>query len=218
MARSWGFWTRYKLEILQRYLNAFTTATKNLAPKRVYLDLFGGEPENVDRQTLNPIDGSARTALNIDDPPFTHLRFFELQPNAGKLERSLSEEFPDRDWVVYPGDSNDTIHVALSDLRAAYAGWAPTFAFIDPNGPITRGGPWRPSPRTKDRGQRPRSNCGCYFLTRSLPDCSRALVTCARPIMLPSPTCTATDAGTPSGRRGSTTRSIRAKRALNTLT
>lgn len=135
MPRSWGFWTRYKLELLQRYLDAFTTTTKNLSPKRVYLDLFGGEPENVDRDTQNPIDGSARVALNTDDPPFTHLRFFELEPNATKLRQALSGEFPSRDWIVYPGDSNETIEQALADLRAADAGWAPTFAFIDPNGP-----------------------------------------------------------------------------------
>lgn len=136
MARSWGFWTRYKLELLQRYLDSFTTTTRNRSPeKRVYLDLFGGEPENVDRDTQNPIDGSARIALNTDEPPFTHLRFFELEPNATKLRRALSEEFPGRDWIVYPGDSNDTIHQALADLRATDAGWAPTFAFIDPNGP-----------------------------------------------------------------------------------
>jgi three-Cys-motif partner protein len=135
VARSWGFWTSYKLELLQRYLDAFTTSTKNRSPKRVYLDLFGGEPDNVDRDTLNPIDGSARIALNTDDPPFTHLRFFELEPNASKLRQALSAEFPDRDWLVYTGDSNETIHQALADLWSIEAGWAPTFAFIDPNGP-----------------------------------------------------------------------------------
>jgi three-Cys-motif partner protein len=63
VARKWGFWTRYKLELLERYLDAFTTTTKYKASKTVYLDLFGGEPENVDRDTLSPIDGSARIAL-----------------------------------------------------------------------------------------------------------------------------------------------------------
>ncbi|MGH9127473.1 MAG: three-Cys-motif partner protein TcmP [Acidimicrobiales bacterium] len=135
MARSWGFWTRYKLELLQRYLDAFTTTTKNRCVKRVYLDLFGGEPENVDRDTQNPIDGSARIALSIENPLFTHLRFFELEANATKLRQALTNEFPARDWIVYPGDSNDTIHQALTDLREADAAWAPTFAFIDPNGP-----------------------------------------------------------------------------------
>ena len=135
MSRPWGFWTKYKLELLERYLDRFTTAAKNKVDKIVYLDLFGGEPENHDRLTLNPIDGSARIALNTDDPPFTHLRFFELEANAAKLQRAIEHEFAGRDFVVYPGDSNESIHEALADLRSAGVGWAPTFAFIDPNGP-----------------------------------------------------------------------------------
>ncbi len=121
--------------MLERYLNAFTTTTKLKTTKTVYLDLFGGEPENYDRVTKNPIDGSARIALNVDDPPFTHLRFFELEPNATKLKTALNAEYPDRDLIVYPGDSNESIRTALADLRKVDAAWAPTFAFIDPNGP-----------------------------------------------------------------------------------
>jgi three-Cys-motif partner protein len=135
VARSWGFWTRYKLELLERYLNAFTTATKLRSRKAVYLDLFGGEPENTDRLTQDLIEGSARIALNAADPPFTHLRFFELPSNAAKLEESLVRDYPERDWKVYSGDSNDTIFQALAELCEADAQWAPTFAFIDPNGP-----------------------------------------------------------------------------------
>ena len=30
MVRRWGFWTRSKLDILQGYLDAFTTATKSM--------------------------------------------------------------------------------------------------------------------------------------------------------------------------------------------
>ena len=46
MARRWGFWTRGKLDILRDYLDAFTTATKNKASERLYLNLFAGDPEN----------------------------------------------------------------------------------------------------------------------------------------------------------------------------
>jgi len=137
MPRSWGFWTSYKLELLQRYLDAFTTTTRNKSTKVVYLDLFAGEPENVDRLTKIPIDGSPRIALDVADPPFTHLRFFEIEPNVTKLRQALTEEFPDRDWLVYE-DCNASISGALAELRAADAGWAPTFAFIDPNGPHYR--------------------------------------------------------------------------------
>jgi three-Cys-motif partner protein len=133
MARSWGFWTQYKLELLQRYLDAFTTATKR-SEKIVYLDLFAGGPDNVDRDTESPIDGSPRIALDITDRPFSHLRFFEMGSNIAKLREALSEEYANRDWSVHE-DCNASIGTVLSDLKRADAGWAPTFAFIDPNGP-----------------------------------------------------------------------------------
>ena len=134
MPRSWGFWTRYKLEILKNYLDAFTTTTKNHAQKRVYLDLFAGELDNFDRDTGDPIEGSARVALNTENPAFSHFQFFELPPKTVALEAALKAEFPDRNWKVY-ADCNQSISQALIDLHIADAHWAPTFAFIDPNGP-----------------------------------------------------------------------------------
>ena len=37
MARYWGFWTRGKLDLLRRYLDAFTTACKS-QDEIIYLD------------------------------------------------------------------------------------------------------------------------------------------------------------------------------------
>ena len=155
VARAWGFWTRYKLDLLREYLNAFTTASKR-GGALVYLDLFGGEPENQERHTGTPIDGSARIALSTDAPPFTHLRFFELASNARKLEAAIAREFPNRNTRVYVGDCNTTIVEALRDLHSDDVAWAPTFAFIDPNGPhftwalLTRLARHKPS-RTKTK-------------------------------------------------------------------
>jgi three-Cys-motif partner protein len=131
--RYWGFWTRGKLDLLRRYLDAFTTASSLKANERVYLDLFGGQPLNRERVTLADLDGSAKIALSIDNPPFTRLRFFELQPYAGRLRSSLVAHHHGRDFDVIPGDCNRTIAEALTSLRPYW--WAPTFAFVDPNGP-----------------------------------------------------------------------------------
>lgn len=130
--RSWGFWTKEKLDVLSRYLDRFTTASKSQS-EILYLDLFAGETENYDRLTGEPIAGSARIALEVDDPPFSRLRFFELEPNAEELETRLKADFPGRDLKVHAGDCNVKIHEALDELRRE--NWAPTFAFIDPNGP-----------------------------------------------------------------------------------
>ncbi len=129
--RTWGIWTKGKLDVLQSYLNAFTTASKRL-PERIYIDAFAGTAENRDRVTGEPIAGSARIALSTGSPPFTRLRFFETPKIAPKLEEVLRKEFPDRDFEVIEGDSNLEIPKVLRELDEWV--WAPTFAFIDPNG------------------------------------------------------------------------------------
>jgi len=52
------------------------------------------------------------------------------------LEDSLRGRYPGRDLRIIPGDCNDAIQQALKDLHELR--WAPTFAFIDPNGPDCR--------------------------------------------------------------------------------
>lgn len=130
--RVWGYWTKGKLDILRKYLDAFTTATKNHASERIYIDAFAGEPENRDRLTGDSIEGSARIALSIDNPPFTRLRFFETKYNAPRLQESLSRDFPSRDLRVLGGDCNEQIPLELQRLHKF--DWAPAFAFLDPNG------------------------------------------------------------------------------------
>jgi three-Cys-motif partner protein len=130
--RAWGYWTRGKLDILRRYLDAFTTTTKNKASERIYIDAFAGQADNRDRLTGEPIEGSARIALSTQDPPFTRLHFFETADSAPKLEASLRRDFPGRQFVVHGGDCNLLIPEVLTGLRDL--SWAPTFAFVDPNG------------------------------------------------------------------------------------
>lgn len=129
--RSWGFWTRSKLDVLRKYLTAYATATKR-ASERIYLDLFAGGTQNTDRVTGEYIESSAQIALNVDNPRFTRLRFFELEESAESLRRWLATNYPDRDVGVYGGDCNAKITEALRNLR--HSAWAPSFAFIDPNG------------------------------------------------------------------------------------
>lgn len=129
--RLWGWWTQGKLDMLRDYLHAFTVASSKKAPTTTYLDLFAGGPENLDRDTREPVPSSPQIALETS-PPFTDLRFFELE-GAAELEAALRAQFPDRAFTVTPGDSNTTVGEVLGagDLSPR----APVFAFIDPNGP-----------------------------------------------------------------------------------
>ena len=143
-----GILDHLQADLLQRYLAAFTTTTRNKAPTCVYLDLFAGEPENVDRVTKLPIKGSPRIALGTENPPFTYLRFFELEPNVTKLRDALTVEFVTRNWLVYE-DCNASIDQALADLWSAGVGKAPTFASSIRMDPTTIGGRLRPLPLHK---------------------------------------------------------------------
>lgn len=130
--RSWGFWTQAKLEMLASYLSAFATASKGVS-ERVYLDAFAGEGRGRDRSSGDEFDGSARIALEAgEDAGFTRFRYFEKGAKAAELETQLRADFPGKDIKVYEGDCNEMIPVALRDL--ADVKWAPTFAFLDPDG------------------------------------------------------------------------------------
>ena len=133
VARTWGFWTRNKLDILSAYLPAFTTASSRKARgTTVYLDLFAGTAEGVERETGQPISNSAQRALNAT-PAFTRYYLFELPAVAIALQEGLTSQYPARDdYRVVSGDSNDTIDGVLAELRDRRLDWAPTFAFLDP--------------------------------------------------------------------------------------
>jgi three-Cys-motif partner protein len=132
--RSWGYWTEGKLDILARYLDRFTTTTKNKANARIYLDAFAGQGHGTSRTTGTQFEGSARVGLKVSDPPFDRCYFFELPEKAAELQRELTRDFPGRDLRVVPGDCNSTIPDTLAELRRDDLGWAPTFAFLDPDG------------------------------------------------------------------------------------
>ena len=131
--RSWGFWTQVKLGMLADYLDQFVIASKG-PRERVYLDAFAGEGHGVDRLTGEEFPGSARIGLEAGaGGGFTRLRFFELDSRAAELESRLHAGYPDsRDIKVFAGDCNEQIPNALNELRDVK--WAPTFAFLDPDG------------------------------------------------------------------------------------
>jgi three-Cys-motif partner protein len=131
--RSWGYWTQLKLAILNDYLPAFLRASSGRAAEFVYLDAFAGEGRGIDRLTGEEFNGSARIALETDVAGgFTRLRYFEQANKAKELQDKLTTDYPGRDIRVYGGDCNTEIRKALADLRDLR--WAPTFAFVDPDG------------------------------------------------------------------------------------
>src|SRR4051812_47645729 len=132
--RPWGYWTELKLQILSDYLDAFLTACQSQR-EVVYLDAFAGEGEGLSRVTGEVFQGSALRALEAkghNGHRFTRLRYFERETKAAALEAQLRDRYPGRDIKVYGGDCNARLPDALGELHEVR--WAPTFAFVDPDG------------------------------------------------------------------------------------
>lgn len=143
-----GDWTRQKLDVLRKYLDAYTTIfTSN--PKAqyfhtVYVDAFAGtgyrtlaEPSEAplftelsepDPQAF--LQGSARIALELEKP-FGEYLFIEKQADhVAELER-LREAFPDRRIRIEQGDANHVLRawIQRTDWRRTRA-----VVFLDPYG------------------------------------------------------------------------------------
>ena len=137
-SRQWHAWSVWKTRVLLgTYLPVFARVCAGKAHHMTFVDCFAGTADSVE------IDGTAflgspRIALRTK-PEFSHAVFFELPDNAAHLNASLRAEFPDRQFQVVGGDSNEMIGEGLSWLRdegTARSGpqLGPVLAFLDPNG------------------------------------------------------------------------------------
>ena len=109
-----GQWTSEKLEILRRYLDAYTTVMKDQSFTLIYVDGFAGAGAYVEAaqeyeefQELR--EGSARIALSIDERPFDRLLFVEQDRKRVEDLRLLAGEHPGRLVDVVQGDANEEV-------------------------------------------------------------------------------------------------------------
>ncbi len=107
-----GDWTLQKLEVLRRYLDAYTKALKNKPFTLNYVDGFAGagsyaEAEENDYAEFHEFRrGSARIALEIADKPFDRLVFIEKDANSAETLLALPGEHPGRRIEIEQGDAN----------------------------------------------------------------------------------------------------------------
>ncbi len=141
-----GDWTKTKLDVLGKYLAAYTTALKNQPFRKIYIDAFAGTGYRVPRDPgeakpwLFPelsedegrlLDGSARIALKTE-PRFERYIFIERDTKRCAELAALGEEFPDRAGAidVRQGDANAVVRELCDgcwkDQRAVL--------FLDPYG------------------------------------------------------------------------------------
>ena len=109
-----GPWTQQKLEILRRYLDAYTTALKNQPFQLTYVDAFAGagaysEASSEYAEFHEMRRGSTRIALDVDDRPFDRLVFIEKDASAAESLLILTNDYRGRQIDVIPGDANTVI-------------------------------------------------------------------------------------------------------------
>jgi three-Cys-motif partner protein len=146
-----GPWARQKLDGLEAYLNAYTTALKKQPFELIYVDAFAGagrsklrcgwtEADDDDVSLLDDeflkaeeqfIEGSPRRALSLETP-FKRYYFFDADPGRAALLQQLSAEYPDQEINVDVGDANGLIQALAPRLNSRLTRGV---AFLDPYGP-----------------------------------------------------------------------------------
>ena len=148
-----GEWTRNKLEILELYLDSYTTVMKNNSFHLWYVDAFAGtgyvsvdsgevaqgsllfSDDGWDAETANVLKGSVRRAIDINDRPFDEFIFVDLDFGYATELSRLRHEFRDRNIQVVPNDANSFLQEwSLSQNRRLGTPWRSDRAviFLDP--------------------------------------------------------------------------------------
>ena len=128
-----GDWTRKKLDILERYLDAYATALKNMKFKLMYVDAFAGtrdigRRQQEDKEAEMLIKGSASRALKIDDKPFDRLIFVEKDHDRCRQLRILRQQNSGRDLQIENADANSFL---VNKLQEDWEKWRGVL-FLDP--------------------------------------------------------------------------------------
>ena len=132
-----GEWTRQKLEILRRYLDAYTTVLKDQPFNLIYVDAFAGagvwSPDSTYDisdygEYREIVEGSATIALNITDKSFDRLIFIEKSSERSMSLSILRDNYPGRDIQVFSEDAN----VALPRFCEQMGDFDRAVVFLDP--------------------------------------------------------------------------------------
>ena len=123
-----GYWSRDKLYYVDRYMNIFNKAMKQIWKDRVFIDLFSGPGRCIIRKSEQFIDGSPILALK-QNPSFTKCIFIDLNDETINclLKRIKSLNFPIQIKTIH-GDCNNVIN----NIRQEIPSNSLALTFIDP--------------------------------------------------------------------------------------
>ncbi len=128
-----GKWTEDKLNILEKYLNAYTKIFKNQNFKGYhYIDAFAATGRHISKEDQRLIKGSPRIALSLKYP-FTSYTFIEKDSKRVEKLKKLREEYSDRDIEIIQDDCNNAL-IKFIVPRIRYEYYERGFVFLDPYG------------------------------------------------------------------------------------
>ncbi len=127
-----GFWSEIKLEIIGKYLPAYTTilSKQNARFTRLYVDAFAGSGRHIAKSSGETIEGSPSLALSTM-PPFHEFHFIDIEDRKiQSLQRLAATR---RDVVIHHGDCNQ---ILLDQVftRCRYEDFARAVCLLDPYG------------------------------------------------------------------------------------
>ncbi|MBM3211390.1 three-Cys-motif partner protein TcmP [Candidatus Poribacteria bacterium] len=130
-----GKWSENKLELLRKYLNAYTTIMKDQEWCKngyYYIDAFAGTGKPKAKDEDRYIDGSPIVALKLKYP-FSGYIFIERTDWRIKRLKELMKQYPDIDIQIKHGDCN-TIIINEITTKIRYENFNRGIIFLDPFG------------------------------------------------------------------------------------
>lgn len=130
-----GQWTEAKLKILEKYLDAYTTALKRQSFQLIYIDAFAGTGRigpfhdcyAEEEEVRGFLRGSAERAALVDEKPFDQLVFVEKDPTRCRELEDLRSRHPNRNIDI----KNDEANEFLRGLERDWNKWRGVL-FLDP--------------------------------------------------------------------------------------
>lgn len=146
-----GPWARHKLDGLEAYLHAYTTALQKQSFELIFIDAFAGAgqsrirdawdgADNTDMLLLDDdfvkdeeqfVEGSPLRALGLTRKFDKHF-FFDVDAERAKLLNDLKSRYPNQDIEVRVGNANKLIQDLVPSLDKPMTRGV---AFLDPYGP-----------------------------------------------------------------------------------
>lgn len=126
-----GYWSELKLEIVEKYGSAYTSAFANQRNlKKFYVDAFSGAGVHLSRRTGAQIEGSPARALKVS-PPFDHFYFIDMDPDKTNHLATLCAGRTDVD--IHTGDATSYLtKTLLPTIR--YEKFNRALCLLDPYG------------------------------------------------------------------------------------